>query len=347
MDRFDYLVVGAGFAGSVIAEQLASWGKTVLVVDQRAHLGGNAYDQYDDAGILVHKYGPHVFHTNSDQVFSYLSRFTGWRPYEHRVLASVTGELVPVPINLTTLAAFEGDEALAKACIIESYTRKQWGCASSELDPAVLARVKTRHSSDDRYFLDKHQAMPVHGYTRLFERLLAHPNIKILLKTSYRELLACGDGPPRVIYTGPIDEFFDYRCGRLPYRSASFAFRTLDYERVLPAAVVNYPMNHAYTRVTEFKQLTGQRHPRTTIAYEFPRAVGDPFWPVPKPANAALYAEYQQLAAQLRPRVHFVGRLATYKYLNMDQVVGQALAVAKTLITGAPHAQSAACQTVQ
>jgi UDP-galactopyranose mutase len=340
MDFFDYLVVGAGFAGSVCAERLASTGKRVIVVDQRAHVGGNAYDEYDDAGILVHRYGPHIFHTNSRAVFEYLSRFTEWRPYQHRVLSSVDGRLVPFPINRNTLDLFEGDLDGARKRLIAGYTRKQWGDDADVLVPAVLARVAPRDTRDDRYFTDTYQAMPLHGYTRLFERMLAHPKIKLLLKTSFREiaqLLSPAYDPalptrrqPTIIYTGPVDEYFGYRFGRLPYRSAEFRFETLDEERHQPAAVVNYPNEYDFTRVTEFKQLTGQRHQKTTIAYEYPRAVGDPYWPVPTANNAALAKRYQELAAAT-PGVHFAGRLGTYRYYNMDQVIAQALRLAAKL----------------
>lgn len=354
MDRFDYLIVGAGFAGSVCAERLASAGKSVLVIDQRAHIGGNAYDHYDDAGILVHRYGPHIFHTNSSDVFAYLSAFTEWRPYEHRVLASVGDQLLPVPINRTTLRAFGGDEELAKAAIIYPYTRKQWGCEPEDLDPSVLARVKTRDSEDDRYFTDTYQAMPAHGYTRLFERLLAHPNIKILLKTSHREVIAPVNGAVHLcltnfgtIYTGPIDEYFDHRFGRLPYRSAVFQFCTIGKPQAQVVAVVNVPDRDRgpHTRITEFKHLTGQVHPKTTIAFEHPRSTGDPFWPIPTPANAALYKQYKALADRT-PGVHFVGRLGTYQYLNIDQVVAQALKLSARLLS-MDHVKACLCPVLE
>jgi UDP-galactopyranose mutase len=353
---FDYLIVGAGFAGSVLAERLASAaGRKVLVVDKRPHIGGNAYDHYDDAGVLVHKYGPHIFHTNSREVYEYLSRFTAWRPYEHRVRASVDGQLVPIPINLDTvntiyglnLTAFQVAEFFASVAeprtpvrtsedvivskvgrelyekFFRNYTRKQWDLDPSDLDASVTARVPVRTNRDDRYFTDTYQVMPRHGYTRLFENMLDHPNIKILLNTDYREIE--GSIPyDEVIFTGPVDEYFDFRFGRLPYRSLDFRFETHDVERFQPAPVVNYPNEHAYTRITEFKYLTGQEHSKTSIVYEYPRAEGDPYYPVPRPENAALYKQYQALA-EATPGVHFVGRLATYRYYNMDQVVAQAL----------------------
>jgi UDP-galactopyranose mutase len=355
---FDYLIVGAGFAGSVLAERLARGaGKKVLLVDRRPHIGGNAYDCHDDAGIQIHKYGPHIFHTNSREVFEYLSEFTRWRPYEHRVRASVDGQLVPIPINLDTINQLYGLKltslemekffaSVAEPCdairtsedvvvsrvgrelyekFFRGYTRKQWGLDPSQLDAMVTARVPVRTNRDDRYFADTYQAMPLHGYTRMFENMLDHPNIKILLNCDYREIL--GAVPfQKMVYTGPVDEFFDYRYGELPYRSLRFDFETVNEERVQPVAVVNYPNEHLYTRVTEFKHLTGQEHRKSTLVYEYPQNEGDPYYPVPRPENMGLYKKYQELA-EARSDVHFVGRLATYKYYNMDQVVGQALAV--------------------
>jgi UDP-galactopyranose mutase len=355
---FDYVVVGAGFAGSVIAERLARGSnKRVLLVDKRAHIGGNAYDHYDEAGILVHRYGPHIFHTNSAEVFQYLSRFTEWRDYEHRVRASVEGKLLPMPINLDTVNELYGLHLtpseleaylarVAEPCaqvrnsedvvvskvgrdlyekFVRNYTRKQWGLDPSELDPSVLARIPTRTNQDDRYFTDTYQAMPRHGFTRMFERMLDHPNINVLLQTDYRDIMSAVPFK-HIIYTGPIDAFFDYRYGKLPYRSLEFRHETLAKARHQPVAVVNYPNDHAYTRVTEFKHLTGQEHAKTSIVYEYPRAEGDAYYPIPRPENAEMYRKYRALA-DATPDVHFVGRLATYRYYNMDQVVAQALTV--------------------
>ncbi|MCP2045120.1 UDP-galactopyranose mutase [Pontibacter sp. HSC-36F09] len=359
---FDYLIVGAGFAGSVLAERLASQlHKRVLIIDKRPHIAGNAFDHYNEDGILVHKYGPHIFHTNSKEVFDYLSLFTAWRPYEHRVLASVDGQLVPMPINLDTinklyglsLTSFEVDDFFKSVAeevspvrtsedvvvskvgrelyekFFRNYTRKQWGMDPSELDKSVTSRVPVRINRDDRYFTDTFQAMPLHGYTSMFEKLLAHPNIKIMLNTDYHEIL---DVIPfkEMIYTGPVDEYFDFRFGKLPYRSLEFKHETLDAPVHLPSAVVNYPNEHAYTRITEFKYLTGQQHPKTSVVYEYPQAEGDPYYPVPRPENTAIYNQYKKLA-DATPGVHFVGRLATYKYYNMDQVVAQALTLFKKL----------------
>jgi UDP-galactopyranose mutase len=360
---FDYLIVGAGFAGSVLAERLARCSdKKVLLVDKRPHIGGNAYDHYDDDGLLVHKYGPHIFHTNSRDVFDYLSQFTEWRPYQHRVQAWVDGQLLPIPINLDTvnrmyglnLTSFELDGFFEKVAehrdairtsedvivskvgrelydkFFRNYTRKQWGMDPSELDAQVTARIPVRTNRDDRYFTDTYQAMPKRGYTRMFENMLDHDNIKILLNTDYREI---EDVIPyrEMIYTGPVDEFFDFRFGKLPYRSLKFAFETVDKEWAQPVAVVNYPNDHAYTRVTEFKHVTGQEHPKTSLVYEYPMAEGDPYYPVPRPENTELYKQYQALADQT-PGVWFVGRLATYKYYNMDQVTAQALTVYKKIV---------------
>jgi UDP-galactopyranose mutase len=355
---FDYLIVGAGFAGSVLAERLARGSnKKVLLCDKRPHIGGNAYDHYNEAGILVHKYGPHIFHTNSREVFEYLSRFTEWRSYQHRVRACVDGQIVPIPINLDTintlyglsLTSFEVDEFYKKVAepreriktsedvvvsqvgrelyekFFRNYTRKQWGLDPSELDSSVTSRIPTRTNRDDRYFTDTYQAMPLHGYTRMFENMLDHPNIKVLLNCDYREVEK--DIPFReMIYTGPIDAFFDYRYGKLPYRSLEFKHETHNVEVYQSAPVINYPNEHLYTRVTEFKYLTGQEHSKTSIVYEFPQSEGDPYYPVPRKENASIYADYKALA-DAKPGVHFVGRLATYKYYNMDQIVGQALTV--------------------
>jgi UDP-galactopyranose mutase len=360
---FDYLIVGAGFAGSVLAERLARGaGKKVLLVDRRPHIGGNAYDCYDDSGLLIHRYGPHIFHTNSREVFEYLSAFTKWRPYEHRVRASVDGQLVPIPINLDTinqlyglkLASHELESffaSVAEPCesirtsqdvvvsrvgrelyekFFRGYTRKQWGLDPSQLDATVTSRVPVRTNRDDRYFSDTYQAMPLRGYTRMFENMLDHEGIKILLNCDYREVVNTIPYE-KMIYTGPVDEFFDDRYGKLPYRSIRFEHETVNEERVQPVAVVNYPNEHLYTRVTEFKHLTGQEHRKTSVVYEYPQSEGDPYYPVPRPENAELYKRYQTLA-EARTDVHFVGRLATYKYYNMDQVVAQALSVYARII---------------
>ena len=356
---YDVLVVGAGFAGAVIAERLAGeMGKRVLVVDRRPHIAGNAFDHLNEAGLLIHRYGPHIFHTNSQAVVDYLSRFTEWHPYEHRVLADVRGQLLPVPINRTTVNRFFGldlaesevEAFLAKQAepvasvrtsedvvvsrvgrelyeaFFRGYTRKQWGMDPSELDKSVTSRVPTRTNDDNRYFGDKFQAMPLHGYTAMFEKMLSHPNITIETGVDYRDVRNRVEFD-HLIYTGPVDEFFDHCYGALPYRSLRFDHRTLDTEQFQPVAVVNYPAPGVpYTRITEYKQLTGQTHAQTAITYEFPSDEGDPYYPIPRPENAALYARYEALA-DATPNVSFIGRLGTYRYYNMDQVVGQALAL--------------------
>ncbi|UVK38645.1 UDP-galactopyranose mutase [Mesorhizobium sp. AR10] len=354
---FDWLIVGAGFAGSVLAERIASQRQeSVLLLDRRSHVGGNAYDCYNEAGILIHQYGPHIFHTNAQSIVEYLSQFTAWRPYEHRVLSSVDGKLLPIPINLDTinklydldftseqLEAFflSRREAVEEVRTAEDvvvstvgrelyekffrgYTRKQWGVDPSQLSKSVTARVPTRTDRDDRYFGDTFQKMPAGGYTRMFQRMLDNSKIKIMLQTDYRDIR---ESIPfrRMIYTGPVDEYFDWSLGRLPYRSLRFEHLTLDREQFQPVAVVNYPQKEEYTRITEYKHLTGQQSPQTSLTYEYPTDIGDPYYPVPRAENEALYKRYEALAGAT-PDVWFVGRLATYRYYNMDQVVGQALA---------------------
>jgi UDP-galactopyranose mutase len=342
----------------VLAERLASVeDKKVIIVDQRDHIGGNAYDYYNSDGILIHKYGPHIFHTNSRKVFDYLSLFTDWRPYEHRVLASVDGQLVPMPINLNTinklyglnlssdeLVAFFESRAERVSRVVTSedvvvskvgrelyekffqgYTRKFWDLDPSELDASVSSRVPTRTNRDDRYFTDTYQAMPVHGYTAMFQKMLSHPNIKVMLNTDYREivdLIPC----KAMIYTGPIDAYFNYCYGRLPYRSIEFRFETHDRESFQSTGTINYPNEHPYTRITEFKYLTGQKHHKTTIVYEYPKAEGDPYYPIPRPENMEIYRKYHSLARTMT-NTYFTGRLATYRYYNMDQVVAQSLSL--------------------
>lgn len=356
---YDYLIVGAGFAGSVIAERLATGlGNHVLLIDRREHIAGNAFDHLDEAGVMVHRYGPHIFHTNAQRIVDYLSRFTEWRPYEHRVLARVDEHLVPIPINLTTLNTlyrlsmtradaeiFLAERAEPVAAIRTSedvvinqigrelyekffrgYTRKQWGLDPSDLDKSVTSRVPTRTNEDDRYFTDSFQMMPLNGYAHMFERMLDHPRIDVLLGIDFADVRNRMDYK-QLIYCGPIDEYFDFCFGRLPYRSLRFQHETLQEAQFQPVAVINYPdQSVPYTRITEYKHLTGQEHPLTSISYEFPCADGDPYYPIPRPENAELYKRYKALADET-PGVMFLGRLGTYKYYNMDQVVGQALAL--------------------
>ena len=354
--HYDALIVGAGFAGSVVAEQLAVNGKRVLVIDKRPHIGGNAFDGFDDYGILIHKYGPHIFHTNSERIFNYLSKFTLWRDYEVRVLALVDNQYLPIPINRTTINKLykldldqEGvknffeevrlplDKINTSEDIVlntigidlyqkffKGYIKKQWGRDASEILAEVAARIPTRTNDDDRYFTDKFQAIPLHGYTKMFEAILQHPNITLKTETNFTDVKD-KEKYRHLVYTGPIDAYFDYKFGKLPYRSLTF-----EYEHVAcsgfkqPAAVTSFPNNHDYTRITEFKQITGQMHSGTTIAKEYSHAEGDPYYPIPHPANYELYEKYRELAEDL-PHVSFVGRLAQYRYYNMDQVVGSAL----------------------
>lgn len=362
MKRKNILIVGAGFAGSTCARVLAEAGHKVDLIDKRAHVGGNAYDKVDEHGVLVHPYGPHIFHTNSKKVFEFLSRFTCWRFYEHRVLAKVDGDLYPIPINRTTLNKLynlnlseeEAEAYLAgvrenrspiktsEDVVLSSvgsdlcekffrgYTKKQWGLDLSELSSGVAARIPTRTNDDDRYFTDTFQFMPSEGYHALFTRMLDHPLITVRLGVDFQEIR--GDiGNMHVVYTGPIDAYFKHRFGSLPYRSLRFEHEHFrDLEQYQPVGTINYPNEHAYTRITEFKHLTGQKHPGTSIVREYPQGEGEPYYPVPRPENEALYKRYQQLA-ESEPNVSFIGRLAQYRYYNMDQVVAAALKTAEDL----------------
>jgi UDP-galactopyranose mutase len=357
--KTDILVVGAGFAGSVIAERFASHGKSVLVVDKRPHIGGNAYDEFDSSGVLVHRYGPHIFHTNAPHVEKYLSRFTEWREYEHRVLSSVGGKLYPVPINLRTINELYGlslDEAGAAAYLesvrekrdvirnsedvvlssvghdlcdkfFRNYTRKQWNLDLSELSPAVAGRVPVRTNNDDRYFTDKFQSMPAEGYTKMFERILDQPQIRVELEVDFDDVRS-KLSPDKTFYSGPIDAYFGFCYGKLPYRSLSFRHQHIPgVEHYQPVGTVNYPNDFDYTRITEFKHLTGQNHAGTSIVREFPEANGDPYYPVPTPENHRLYQKYKKLA-DAETNTFCIGRLAEYRYYNMDQVVAAALLLA-------------------
>ncbi len=364
---YDWLIVGAGFAGSVLAERLANErNERVLLIDRRPHIGGNAYDRYDDDGLLIHQYGPHIFHTNSKQIFDYLSRFTEWRFYEHRVLAEVDGMQVPIPINLDTVnklyglnltseqlqdwfaerAEMTGEIKTSEDVVVSvvgrelyekffrGYTRKQWGLDPSELDKSVTSRVPTRTNRDDRYFTDEFQFMPKHGYTRMFEKMVGHPNIDIMTQTEYDDVKNVIPHR-RVIYCGPIDEYFNFQFGKLPYRSLRFEHVTLDKPWHQSVGVVNFPQTNDYTRVTEYKHLTGQEHAKTALTYEYPSAEGDPYYPIPQAENQELFKKYERLALAT-PDVWFVGRLATYRYYNMDQIVGQALATFRRINESLP-----------
>lgn len=356
----DVLVVGAGFAGAIMAERIATELRLrVLVVDRRDHIAGNAYDARDEHGALVHRYGPHLFHANSTKIVDYLSRFTDWWPYEHRVLANVAGQLLPVPINLDTVNRLYGlsldetelegwlaaraepiahvrtaeDAVVARMgreiyeTFFRGYTRKQWGVDPSALDASVTARIPVRCNRDDRYFTDSFQAMPAAGYTAMFERILDHPLIEVRLGTEYahaRESVAHA----HTVFTGPVDEFFDRRFGPLPYRSLDFRFEQVatDGGCAQPVGQVNFPSETVpYTRITEFRHFQAPTDARSsTVAYEYPTATGDPFYPIPAPENRERYHRYEALSKRL-PDATFVGRLARYQYLNMDQVIGQAL----------------------
>lgn len=357
------LVVGAGFAGAVVARELAENGWQVLVIDRREHVGGNAHDELDDHGVLIHRYGPHSFHTHSVRIFQYVRRFTSWRQFELRVLASVEGRLLPIPINQETinrLYSLSLDEQ-GVSNYLESvrekreqirnsedvvlnavgrdlyekfylgYTRKQWNLEPSQLSASVTARIPVHYNSDDRYFQDPYQGVPADGYFRLFENILDHPHIRVELGVDF---LRVKDRmrADQVVYTGPVDAFFGYCYGKLPYRSLHFEHQHItDREYYQPVAVVNYPNEHDFTRITEFKHMTGQKHPGTSIVREYPRAAGEPYYPIPRPENEVLYQEYKALAAKERG-VTFVGRLAQYRYYNMDQVVGAALKTADFLL---------------
>ena len=363
MTMKNVLIVGAGFAGSVMARELADAGHRVQVIDRRPHIAGNAYDESDSHGVLVHRYGPHIFHTNGERIFQYLSRFTAWRPYEHRVRSVVDGTPYPFPINRDTLNRLYGldlDDAGAEAffervreprepvrtsedVVLDSvgrdlyekfflnYTRKQWGLDPSQLKAGVAARIPVRTNTDDRYFTDTYQAMPLYGYTKMFEAMLDHASIKVELGVDFHDVRERIQRQ-HTVYTGPIDAYFDYRFGRLPYRSLRFEHEHVPTtERFQEVGTINYPNDHAYTRITEFKHLTGQQHAGTSIVREFPQAEGDPYYPVPREENEQLFKRYEALAKDERD-VTFVGRLAQYRYYNMDQVVGAALAASRTLI---------------
>jgi UDP-galactopyranose mutase len=357
------LIVGAGYAGSVMARELADCGYAVNIIDRRPHVAGNAFDEFDAHGVMVHRYGPHIFHTNSSRIFDYLSRFTLWRPYEHRVVGVVEGVQYPFPINLDTINRLYGlrlDESGARDfferareprhpvltsedVVLNSvgrdlyekfflnYTRKQWGLDPSQLKAGVAARIPVRTNTDDRYFTDTFQAMPADGYTAMFRNLLDHPGISIELGVDFADIRKHGDWD-HVVYTGPIDAYYDYRFGRLPYRSLRFEHEHLPEQQWFQSVgTVNYPNEHAYTRITEFKHLTGQVHPGTSVVREYPEAEGDPYYPIPRAENEALFKRYEAISLA-EDQVTFVGRLAQYRYYNMDQVVGAALKAAENLV---------------
>ena len=382
---YDIWVAGAGYAGAVAARALAEQGKKVLVLERRDHIGGNAYDCLDEHGVLIHKYGPHIFHTNDKKVFDWLSRFTQWRRYQHRVIANVPRDnpevvpahkttdgrfFFPVPFNLDSLRNAFGERegrrlgeklldaypAQSQVTILElrqnpdpeiaaiadyvyehvfvHYTMKQWGQKPEEIDPNTTARVPVRLSQDDRYFQDAYQGMPLEGYTKMFERMLDHPNIEARLSVDARPVLKEARGP--VIYTGQADELFDFKFGPLPYRTLFFQFETLFQDIYQTHGTVNYTVDQDFTRITEFKHLTGQEIPGVTaIVKEYSRAyTGEegqiPYYAIINPENNALYAKYKAEADKY-PNLHLLGRLAEYKYYNMDAIAARALELAERL----------------
>ena len=375
MDKmiFDYLVVGCGLSGTTCARLLAERGRRVLIVDKRNHIGGNAYDCRNDDGILIQRYGPHIFHTQFRQVWDFMSRFTRWRLYEHRVLAYINGMLVPFPINLTTINMLfdtsyteqtirdfyknvrndkmpvgnAKDMVVGKigerlySLFFKEYSKKQWGLYPEDLEPEVTARIPIRYDGDDRYFTDPYQGIPEGGYTQMVAEMLDHPQIQVMLNTEYK-LIRNEITALKTIYTGPIDEYFGYQLGKLPYRSVEFDFETIDMPNYQPVAVVNYPNDYDFTRITEFKWMTGQIHPRTTIVREYPNSEGDPYYPVPRGENKELYGRYEALAAN-EENVWFLGRLGRYRYLNMDMAIKEAMELNPDLLAASENLGIKAC----
>lgn len=361
--NFKYVIVGAGLAGLTMAERIANvLDEKVLVIEKRNHIGGNVYDSFNEDGILIHNYGPHIFHTNDREVYQYLSRYTKWNDFFHRVLTCVDGNLIPMPITVETINKIYNlnldcyqiedflkkqavnldeiktskDVALSKVGqdlyekIFESYTRKQWGIDPGELDTSVISRIPIRLNRDTRYFADKYQGMPTHGYTKMCEKMACNKNIKIMLNTDYREVI--GDITyDTMIYTGAADEFYQYKFGKLAYRSIDFVMETFNKEEFQEAPVVNYPNDYDYTRITEFKKLTWQVHNKTTICKEFPCADGEPYYPFPTKEYKEQFALYEN-EIKKETKVVFIGRLAEYRYYNMDGVVRRALDVFDTVI---------------
>jgi len=360
MTKTDIIIIGAGISGAVLAERYASIGKKVLVLEKRDHIGGNCYDYYNDDGILVSKYGAHLFHTNFEEVWEYVQRFIEWYPYEHKVVAKVDGKLVPVPVNITTVNELLGtnikseaemlqwldqnqvknddpkngkEAAMARVGevlynkIFKNYTKKQWDKYPEELDTSVLNRIPVRSDFDDRYFSDKYQALPKGGYTKLFESILSNPSITIMLNTDFFDVRDELKSYEKLFYTGPVDQFFDFKHSvkrKLEYRSIRFVHETLDQEFFQENSVINYPNEEQFTRIVEYKHITGQKNPKTTIVKEFSTDEGEPYYPVPNPANQEIYDLYKAEADKLE-KIYFVGRLANYKYFNMDQAFKNAL----------------------
>ncbi len=355
--KFRYIIAGAGITGLTIAERIANvLGDDVLVIERDRHIGGNCYDFYDDAGLLIHKYGPHIFHTSDKEVWDYLSEFTDWRLYQHKVLTFVDGQMLPLPICAETINRLFGlrlahneidafldsireadrpvnnseDVVLKNAGSViyekffKNYTKKQWDMYPDELDASVISRVPIRTNDDQRYFTDTYQGLPRRGYTEMMHRMADHPKIHLLLGTDYQSVLGEIEHE-RLVCTAPVDAHFGYKLGRLKYRSLDIRFETHDGD-FQPASVVNYPNDYDFTRITEYKKLTGQQSDRTTISFEFPTWEGRPYYPVPTPEQKALYTQYKALADET-PDVVFAGRLGEYRYYNMDAAVASALRI--------------------
>ena len=359
---YDYLIVGAGYAGSILAERIASQlNKRILIIDKRNHIAGNAFDFYNEHGILVHKYGPHWFHTNNKKVFDYLSQFTSWRFYEHKVKSSIDGKLYPFPINRDTLnllyhynfindkevqdyynsvklsiknprnseemvLSLVGEDLFNK--FYKGYTLKHWGMEAKNLAPSVTARIPVRTNMDDRYFTDTYQGIPEKGYTEMFNKMLRNKNITIMVKTDYKDIIDLVKFN-KMVYTGAIDEFFDFTFGKLPYRSLRFEHETLDREFYQICQQVNYSNDFAFTRIVEWKHATGQKHSKTTITKEYAMDAEngmDKYYPVPHNDSSNLYNKYRREVDKIKS-VIFCGRLADYKYYNMDQVTARALSI--------------------
>lgn len=378
---FDAVIIGAGFAGAVLAERLATQqNKKVLLVEKRQHIGGNCYDYRDENGIIVHKYGPHLFHSNSRQVWDYLSKFTEWDIYQHHVLACIDGKPVPIPFNLNTLyevfpasmasrlenKLLENYEYNSKVPILQlkqsedkdlqfladfvyekifvHYTMKQWDMKPEDIDGAVTARVPVFIGRDNRYFNDEYQGVPKNGYTEIFNNMLNHPNIKLMMNTSAKEIMEFSEGKiklmgmpfaGKVIYTGLLDDLFDYKFGELPYRSVDMRFETINKRDYQSAATVNYPNNYEFTRITEFKKIHYADTSNTTILKEFPqryvRGENTPYYPIFTEENQAMYGRYAEEAKKYS-QLLLVGRLAEYRYYDMDDIVERALSVYDDLV---------------
>jgi UDP-galactopyranose mutase len=367
MKKIDIVIIGAGISGAVLAERYASIGKKVLILEKRNHIGGNCYDFIDENGILVSKYGAHLFHTNDEEVWKYINRFSSWYPWEHTVVARVDNQTVPIPVNIKTVNILfgtnitteeemrfwleenrtpfanprNGEEAVLDRVgavlydkMFKYYTKKQWDKYPSELDASVLNRIPVRYNHDDRYFTDKYQALPMGGYTQLFENMLSHSNIEIKLETDYFDNRSEYSHFEKLFYTGPVDRFFDFKHSlseKLEYRSINFVSETIDAPYFQENSVVNYPgIEVDFTRIIEYKHFGNQKSAKTTIVREFTVDEGEPYYPVPNPKNQEIYLKYKFEAEQLT-NIHFVGRLANYKYFNMDQAFKNALDLFKSL----------------